>query len=117
MKAQPKNSLGKILWDHCKREEDHIVKYLMNQHCNKEAIIEKLTASVDSTFKNGYSLKLSTHLNQFMVDYDIIHILKTERGYNGWSDLSQVECGFCFKNHTTMKVLPDWNVQEMRYNE
>jgi hypothetical protein len=30
MKAQPNFFLGKILWDHCKREEDHIVKYLMN---------------------------------------------------------------------------------------
>jgi hypothetical protein len=72
---------------------------------------------VDSTFKDGYSLKLSTHLKQFMVNYDIICILKNKMGYNGWSDLSEVERGFCFKNHTTMKELPDWNVQEERYNE
>ncbi len=102
-KARHKNSLGKILWDHCKREEDHIVKCLMNQHHDKEAIIKNLTASVDSTFKNGYSLQLSTHLKQFMVDYDIIRILKTKMRYNGWSDLFEVERGFCFKNHTTMK--------------
>jgi hypothetical protein len=52
MKARPNNPLGKILWAHCKREEEYIVNYLMNQHHNKEAIMDKITASVDSSFKN-----------------------------------------------------------------
>ena len=88
----------------------------MNQHHNGEAIMEKITASVDSTFKNGYSLKLSTHLNQFMVNYDIIQILKTKMGYNSWTDLTEVECGFCFKNYTPKKDLPDWNIAEETFN-
>ncbi len=82
MKARPHNSMGKLIWEFCKKEEEHICNYLMNQHHKEEAIKEKITASVDSTFENGYSLKLSTHLNQFMVDYDIIQILKTKMGYN-----------------------------------
>jgi hypothetical protein len=55
--------MGKLIWEFCKKEEELICNYLMNQHHNKEAIMEKITASVDSTFTNGYSLKLSTHLN------------------------------------------------------
>jgi hypothetical protein len=69
--------MGKLIWEFCKKEEEHICNYLMNQHHNEEAISKKIYASMDSTYKNGSSLKLSTHLNQFMADYDIIHILKT----------------------------------------
>ncbi len=72
MKAQPHNPMGKLIWEFCEKEEEHICNYLMNQHHNEEAILKMITASVDSTFKNGNSLKLSTHLNQFMVNYDII---------------------------------------------
>ncbi len=43
---------------------------------NEEATKEKITAAVDSTFKNEYNLKVHSSLNQFIVDYDIIRILK-----------------------------------------
>jgi hypothetical protein len=76
----------------------------------------KITAE-DSTFKNGYSLKLSTHLNQFMVNYDIIRILKTKMGSNCWTDLTEVEYGFCLKNYTPKKGLPDWNTEEENFND
>ena len=63
-------------------------------HNNEKAIKEKITAAVDSTFKNGYNLKVHSHLNQFMVDYDIIRILKITWGtchglnYQKWDVLS-----------------------------
>jgi hypothetical protein len=57
----------------------------VRQSLNEEAIQEMITASLNSTFENGYSLKLSTHLNQSMVNFDIICILKNEMGFNSLS--------------------------------
>ncbi len=51
-----------------------------------------------------------------MVDYDIIQILKTKMGYNFWTDLTEVECGFCFKNYTPKKDFPDWNIAQETFN-
>ncbi len=38
--------------------------------------------------------------------------LKEEMGFKSWSDMSELELGFCFKNHTSNKSLPDWNIKE-----
>jgi hypothetical protein len=89
---------------------------MMGQYQSQEAIQEKMTASVDAAFKNGYSLKLNTYSNQFMVDYDIDCVLKEEMGFRSWSNVSELELGFCFRNYTTNKSLPDWNIEEEEYN-
>jgi hypothetical protein len=52
-----------------------------------------------------------------MVDYDIICILKTKMGYNCWTDLIEVELGFCFKNYTPKKEFPDWNGAEETFKQ
>jgi hypothetical protein len=85
-------------------------------HNNEEAIKEKVTIAVDSTFKNGYNLKVHSHLDQFIVDYNIIRISKNDMGYSSWSDLSNLECAICFKNYSMKKALPDWNMEEETYN-
>ncbi len=73
MKARIHNPIGPILLNHCEREEEGILNYLMEKnHNDEEATKEKMTAAVDSTFKHGYNLKVHSKLNQFMVDYDII---------------------------------------------
>ncbi len=90
LKAPPHNPIGKLIWDHCEMNEVPICNYLMKQQHNEETIQEMITASLDSTFEYGYSLKLSTHLNQFMVDYDINCILKSEMGFKCWTDLTKI---------------------------
>jgi hypothetical protein len=80
-KARPHNPMGMLIWDYCEKNEVLICNYLMNQQHNEEANQEKITASLDSTFKNGYYIKLSTQMNQFMVDFDSICILKYEMGF------------------------------------
>jgi hypothetical protein len=82
MKAHTHNPLGPILFEHCQKKKEGIFNHFMNKnHNNEEAIEEKMTVAVDSTFKNGYNLKVHSHLDQFMVDYNIIHILKNNMGY------------------------------------
>ncbi len=38
-------------------------------------------------------------------------------GYNSWTDLTEVEPGFCFKNYTPKKDLPDWSIAEETFNK
>jgi len=117
MKACIHNPIGPILFKHCEREEEGILNCLMEKnHNNEEATKEKMTTAVDSTFKNGYNLKVHSSLNQFMVDYDIIHILKNNMGYSSWAEVSDTERTICFKNFSRNIILPDWNIEEETYN-
>jgi hypothetical protein len=81
--------MGILVWKYCEQTEAPLINYMMGVNCSEEATQEKITTSVNATFKNGYSLWLGTHLNQFLVDYDIIHVLKNETRYISWSDLSE----------------------------
>ena len=120
MEARSINPIGPIVFDHYQKNEEmeRIVKYLMKANKdNEDAVKKKLTASSDSVFKNGYNLKYHCHLNQFMVDYDIIRVLKDDVGYKSWSDVPDVERAICFKGYTKGKALPDWDIQQEIYNE
>ncbi len=83
---------------------------------SKEAVQEKITSSVDTAIENGYSLKFSTHLDWFMVNYEIICVLRDEMGCKGWHDLSEVELSNCFKTISSGEKLPDWNIEEEKFN-
>ena len=118
MKARANNPIGPILFDHCEQNEERILKYILDANkMNTEAVKDKLTMSIDSVFKNGYNLKYHCHLNQFMVDYDIIRVLKDDVGYKSWSDVSDAERAICFKGYSKGKALPDWDIQEEVFNE
>jgi hypothetical protein len=112
IKARKHNPMGALIWKYCEQNEEAICNYMIREYHSQEAGKEKMTASVDAAFKNGYSLKLNTHLNQFMVDYDIDCVLKEEMGFKSWSDMSELELGFCLRNHTSKRSLPDWNIKE-----
>jgi hypothetical protein len=76
-----------------------------------------MTDSIDAVFKNGFNVRMHSHLKQFMVEYDIIHVLRDNMGYSSWNDLSETELDLCFKNYATTKnkSLPDWNIEEETY--
>jgi hypothetical protein len=101
LKARKHNLMGALIWKYCEQNEEAICNYMMREYHSQEAGQEKMTASVDAVFKNDYSLKLNTRLNQFMVDYDIVCVLKEEMGFKSWSDMCELELGFCFRNHAS----------------
>jgi hypothetical protein len=118
MKKRVHNLIGETLFKHCEKEEHQIFEYFMDENHNDEkAVKEKITAAVDAAFKNGLNIRYRCHLNQFMVDYDIIHVLRNDMGYSAWAELTDVECGICFKNYSNRKtVLPDCNIEEESFN-
>jgi hypothetical protein len=96
--------MGVLICKYCEQHEEAICNYMIREYHSQDVGQEKMTASVDAAFKNGYSLKLNTHLHQFMVDYHIVWVLKEEMGFKSWSDMSELELGFCFGNHTSKRV-------------
>ena len=116
LKARKRNPMGSLIWKYSEQNEQAICNFFMREYHSQEAGQEKMTATVDSVFKNGYYLRLNTHLNQYMVDYNIVCVLKEEMGFKSWSDLSDLELGFCFKNHSSKKNLPDWNIEEEKFS-
>ncbi len=90
LKTRKHNPMGALIGKYCDQNEVAICNYMMNEYHSQEAGQEMMTASVDAAFKNCYSLKLNTYSNQFMVDYDIICVLKKEMGFGRWSNISEL---------------------------
>jgi hypothetical protein len=111
LKARKHNPMGFLIWKYCEENEEAICNYMMREYHSQEAGQKKMIASVDTVFKNGYSLKLNTYLNQYMVDYNIVCVLKEEMGFRSWSDMSELELGFSFRNHTSKNNLPYLNIK------
>jgi hypothetical protein len=51
-----------------------------------------------------------------MVDYDIICILKDYVGYTSWSDVLLSERGYYYHGYNSKTVLPEWHIEEEKYN-
>ncbi len=52
-----------------------------------------------------------------MVDYDILRILKEYVGYTSWSDIPMSDRGMCYRNYNSKSFLPEWDIEEEKYNK
>ena len=107
MKKQAKNPVGILLLDHLKDHAQGLYNHLMNGSVSKDLVGEKLTNDMDAQFSGGYSISSNDWLNHFMVDYDIIRILKDYVGYTSWSDVPLSERGYCYPGYNATTVLPE----------
>ncbi len=81
MKKRAKNPVWILLLDHLKDHAQGLYNQIMNGSVSKDLLGEKLTNDMDAQFSGGYSISSNDWLNHFMVDYDIIRILKDYVGY------------------------------------
>ena len=115
MTAREINPVGNLLIDHLKDYHLGLFNHL-TKGCDENAAAKKLTYDIDSHFKGGSSNHLHEKLNRFMVDYDIIRILKNYVGYSSWDDVPYNQKELCFKNYNAKMPLPNWNCDEERYS-
>ena len=100
-------------------EIDHAVglyDHLLAGTGNVDLVETKLTNDINSYFIGGYSISCQTPLNRFMIDYDITRILKEYVGYTSWDEVPMTERGYCFRGYNAKTVLPEWDVEEEKYN-
>jgi hypothetical protein len=50
-----------------------------------------LINDIDAQFHGGFTINSHAWLNRFMVDYDIIRVLKNHVGYKSWDDVPITE--------------------------
>jgi hypothetical protein len=73
-------------------------------------------ATMRTSHPTGYSIHYHERLNRFMVDYDIVRILKNYVGYSSWDDVPLKLKDLCYKNYNSKMPLPSWNGDEERYS-
>ena len=98
--------------------EDHVpglYKHVTQRQPGSRSAEETLTNDIDAQFQGGFTIKTNARLNRFMVNYDIIRVLKNHIGYKSWDEVSMTERGYCFKNYSPRSGLPMWNTVEEKY--
>jgi hypothetical protein len=74
---------------------------------NEDLVAEKITQDINQHFSGGYSIVWNDTLNHFLVDFNIIRILKNHIGYNSWSDVLMDQIEFCYRGYNQQNTLPD----------
>jgi hypothetical protein len=116
-KKRAKNLVRILLLDHLKDHAQGLYNHLMNCSVSEDLVGEKLTNDMDAQFSRGYFICSNHWLNHFMLDYDIIHILKDYVGYTSWSDVPLSERGYLYRGYNAKTILPEWHIEEETNNK
>ncbi len=76
---------------------------------------EKITNNIHQHFSGGYNLIWNDRLNHWLVDYDIIKILKNHMGYTSWSEVPMIQQELCCRDYGGNNELPPCNIQQEGY--
>jgi hypothetical protein len=78
-------------------------------------VAEDITVDIDKHFRAGFVLHWNDCLNHWMVDYDIIRVLKEYVGYSSWVEVPSYQRSRCYKNYNKKVTLPEWDINQERY--
>ena len=79
---------------------------------NEDLVAEKITQDINQHFSGRYKIIWNDTLNHFLVDFDIICVLKNHIGYNYWSDVPIDQKELCYRGYNGKNTLLDWNVKK-----
>jgi hypothetical protein len=116
MKKREYNQVGELLLDRLKDHAVGLYDQLLSGTGDVDLVEKKLTNDINAHFTVGYSISRQNPLNRFMVDYDIFRILKEYVGYTSWSEVWMTKRGYCFCGYNAKIVLPEWDLEEEKYN-
>jgi hypothetical protein len=115
MKIHKENPARSILIEHLKEYHQGLYSHL-TKDCDKVINGKQLTIDLDSHFNGGYSIHYHKRLNCFMVDYDIVCILKNCVGYSSWDDVPLKQKELCYKDYNSKMHSPNCNGDEEQYS-
>jgi hypothetical protein len=108
------NPIGPLVLEHFKEHVEGLYTYLTRDHLSKDTVAKKITDDMDKHF-DVFIVKWNDSLNHWMVEYNIIHILKYYIGYSSWVDVPTNWRDLCYRNYNANFKLPDWNIKQERY--
>jgi hypothetical protein len=113
-KKRESNLVGPLILDHIKNHAEGLYKYLMRDKPCHDEFANKITNDMNKAFCS-FDVMWNNCLNHWMVDYDIICVLKF-CGYSSWADVTTKQRELCFKDYNTNFNLPLWNIGKERYH-
>ncbi len=84
MKKHDINPIGPFVIEYLNKHASFLYEYLLKKKPNEELVTEDLTDDINKHFRAGFVLHWDDYLNHWMVDYDIIRVLKWYVGYSSW---------------------------------
>ena len=115
MKKRETGPVGGLLLNYLKDHVEGLYKHVTARQPSVRSAEESLTNDIDAQFQGGFTIKTNARLNRFMVNYDIIRVLKNHVGYKSWDEVSITEREYCFKNYSPKSGLPMWNTVQENY--
>ncbi len=115
MKKCKINPIGPLVLEYPKDNALALYEYLLKKKPNEELVAEDLTDDNDKHFHSGFALHWEDCLNHWMVDYDIICILKGYVGYSSWTNVPTKQRELCYRNYNQNVALPEWDIEQGRY--
>ena len=98
-----------------KQKQRSLYDYLSKKKPKEELFAKDITDDIDKHFRAGFVLHWDDCLNHWLVDYDIIRVLKGYVGYSSWTDVPTKQRGLCYKNYNQIVTLPEWDIEQERY--
>jgi hypothetical protein len=115
MKKCEINPIGPLVLEYLKEHALSLYEYFLKKKLNEELVAEDLTDDIDKHFHAGFVLHWDDCLNHWMVDYNIILILKGYVGYSSWTDVPTKQRELCYRNYNQNVTLPEWDIEQERY--
>ena len=112
-KKRVSNPVGPLILDHIKNHADYLYKVIVRDKSSHDTYANKITDDMDKAF-GGIDVMWNDFLNHWMVDYDIIRVLKF-CGFSSWADLSTKQKELCFKDYSLKFSLPHWYIGQESY--
>ncbi len=99
MKKHEINPIGPLVIDYLKKHASSLYEYLLKKKPNEELVAKDLADDIYKHFRAGFDLHWDDCLNHWMVNYDIIRILKWYVGYSSRNDMPTKQRELCYKNY------------------
>ena len=115
MKKREINPIGSLVVEFLKEHALALYSYLVKKKLNEDLVAEEITVDIDKHFRAGFVVHWDDCLNHWMVDYDIIRVLKGFVGYSSWVEVPTKQRAHCYNNYNKNVTLPEWNIDQERY--
>jgi hypothetical protein len=115
MKKCEINPIGPLVPEYLKDHALALNENLLKKKPNEELVAKDFMDDIDKHFRAGFILHLDDCLNHWMVDYNIICILKGYVGYSSWTDVPTKQRELCYRNYRQNVTLPEWDIEQERY--
>ena len=119
MAKRKKHPIGPMVIKYLREFQNGLYEYFLKTgkggKMNDEDAGKKLTDDIHNEFQPGYKLTWNDSLDRYMVDYDIIRILKDYVGCSKWEDIRMKDMKKCYRDFNNEFSLPEWDTQQERF--